>query len=408
MGELDVWQSLGVALAVGLLIGAERERAKHGTGSPGVRTFALIALVGAVAALVPTVVAAAIVAGVVLLVAVTYVRSQSADPGTTSEMAAIATLGLGALSVSRPALAVGVAVAVTVLLVSRESLHHFVRETVTDRERTDALKFFVAAFIVLPLLPDGEVGPYGVWVPQRLWLLVVLITGIGWLGYAATRLLGARRGLMVTGLAGGFVSGTATTGVMGARVRRGEAPLRRGLAGAVLASVSTLAQLVVLTALVEPRLTRHLLPAALAGGAVLALEAWWLGRDDGAAQDDGDVPAGRPFALAPALVLAAIIAAVLPLAVWLEDRYGAAGSIVATAAGALADVHGASVAMATLVDDGQLGVATAAVAVGVGLATNTGSKLVVGAVAGGLRFAGALALLFVPVGAVIVVGLLLA
>jgi uncharacterized membrane protein (DUF4010 family) len=342
----------------------------------------------------------------VLLVVVAYARSEVADPGITSETSAVATLGLGALSVSRPALAVGVAVAVTVLLVSRAPLHQFVRETVTDRERTDALKFFVAAFIVLPLLPSGEVGPYGVWVPQRLWLLVVLITGIGWLGYAATRLLGARRGLMVTGLAGGFVSGTATTGVMAARTRRGEAPLRRGLAGAVLASVSTLLQLAALTAIVEPRLTWRLMPAIVGGLLVMVVEAWWLGRDDPGSEDP-PVPTGRPFALAPALLLAGIISAVLPLAVWLEERYGAAGSIAATAAGALADVHGASVAMATLVHQDQLSVAAASVAIGAGLATNTGSKLVVASVAGGFRFAGALALLLTPAALAVVVGLVL-
>ena len=156
----------------------------------------------------------------------------------TSEAAAIATLGLGALTATEPALAVGLAVAITVLLVSRQSLHRFVRETVTDRERVDALKFFVAAFVVLPLLPTGHVGPYGVWVPQRIWLLVVLIIGIGWVGYVATRMLGTRRGLMVAGMAGGFVSGTATTGVMAAKFRRSEAPLRGALAGAVLASHS--------------------------------------------------------------------------------------------------------------------------------------------------------------------------
>ncbi len=212
MGELELWQSLGVALAIGLLIGSERERSKPGAGSQGVRTFALIALVGALAAHLPVAVSAALAGGAVLLVVVGYAWSKAKDPGMTSEAAAIATLGLGALTSTEPALAVGLAVTITVLLVSRESLHRFIRETVTDRERVDALKFFVAAFVVLPLLPTGHVGPYGVWVPQRIWLLVVLIIAIGWVGYVATRMLGTRRGLMVAGLAGGFVSGTATTG----------------------------------------------------------------------------------------------------------------------------------------------------------------------------------------------------
>ena len=399
MSELELWQSMGVALAIGLLIGAERERAKPGGGSPGVRTFALIAVLGALAAQLPAVVAVALAGGAVLLVVVGY--SWSRDPGMTSEAAAIATLGLGALTVTEPALAVGLAVAITVLLVSRESLHRFVRETVTDRERVDALKFFVAAFVVLPLLPTGHVGPYGVWVPQRIWLLVVLIIGIGWVGYVATRMLGTRRGLMVAGMAGGFVSGTATTGVMAAKFRRSEAPLRGALAGAVLASVGTLLQLALVISFVEPRVTVRLVPAVVLGSLVMVVEAWWLGRTP-SMSDEPIEPAGRPFALVPALVLAGIISLVLPLAIWLEQRYGAVGSMAATAAGALADVHGASVAMASLVSAGTVSVGTAIVAIGAGLLTNTFSKVVVAAAAGGLRFAGALTLCFLP--AVVVVG----
>jgi uncharacterized membrane protein (DUF4010 family) len=401
VSELELWQSMGVALAIGLLIGAERERAKPSGGNPGVRDFALIAVLGAVATRLSPVVSAALVGGTVLLVVVGYSWSKARDPGMTSEAAAIATLGLGALAATEPALAVGLAVTITVLLVSRESLHRFVRETVTDRERVDALKFFVAAFVVLPLLPTGHVGPYGVWVPQRIWLLVVLIIGIGWVGYVATRMLGTRRGLMVAGMAGGFVSGTATTGVMAAKFRRAEAPLRGALAGAVLASVGTLLQLALVTSFAEPRVTIRLLPAVALGAVMMVVEAWWLGRTS-SASDEPLATAGRPFALVPALVLAGIISLVLPLAIWLEQRYGAVGSMAATAAGALADVHGASVAMASLVSAGEVSVGTALVAIGAGLVTNTFAKLVVAATAGGLRFAGALVLCFLP--AAVVVG----
>ena len=404
MGALDLWQTLGVSLAIGLLIGAERERSKPEGGSPGMRTFVLLALIGALTASVPVAVAAVLVAGAVLLVLVGYSWSGARAGGMTSEIAAVATLGLGALTPQEPSVAVGAAVAVTVLLASRESLHRFVRETVTDRERTDALKLFVAAFVVLPLLPQGHFGPYGVWVPQRIWLLVVLITCIGWVGYAATRILGTRRGLMIAGLAGGFVSGTATTGTMAGKARRGEAPLRGALAGAVVASVATLVQLILITAVAEPTVALRLLPAAVVGVLVLAAEAWWLGRTMPSSEDALE-QTGRPFALVPALVLAAIISLVLPGAIWLEHRYGAAGSVAATAAGALADVHGASVAMATLVRQGDVAIGTAVAAIGAGLATNTIGKLVVAAVAGGIRFSAALGALLVP--AVIAVAVVL-
>lgn len=407
LSGLELWQTLGVALAIGLLLGAERERSKPAGGSPGMRTFVLLALIGSITRVLPVAVSVVVVAGAVLLVLIGYHGTRSADPGMTSEMAAIATLGLGALTPAEPSVAVGAAVAVAVLLASRESLHRFVRETITDRERTDSLKLFVAAFVVLPLLPTGHLGPYGVWVPQRIWLLVVLIICIGWVGYAATRILGSRRGLMVAGLAGGFVSATATTGVMATKYRRDEASLRGALTGAVLASLATMVQLIVITAVAEPTVAARLLPAATVGSTVLVAEAWWLGRHE----PMGEAPleqTGRPFALVPALVLAAIISLVLPLAIWLEDRYGATGSIAATAAGALADVHGASVAMATLVHQGEVTVDTAVAAIGAGLATNTLAKIVVATIAGGGRFAALLGALLLPVALAVAVMLLLA
>ena len=413
MAELELWQSLGVALAIGLLIGAERERSKPKGGSPGIRSFALFALVGALGSIVHPVVAAGMVAAVVALLVLSHWATQERDPGLTSEVAAATTLGLGALSTERPDVAVGLGVVVTVLLVSRQALHRFVRETVTAREQVDALKFFVAAFVLLPVLPDGRFGPYDVWVPRKIWLLVVLIVGLGWVGHVATRMLGPGRGTLVTGLAGGFVSGTATTGVMAARARQGAATRSAALAGAALASVGTLVQLGAVTAVVEPRVTWRLLPALAAGTVVLVLETWLLARrrspvprpepDDaeptGERDDDGveePASAAHPFALGPALALAAIISLVLPLALWLEQRYGAQGSVAAAAAGALADVHGASVAVATLAAEHRVSVDTAVTAVAAGLATNTFSKVAASVAGGGLRFTAALLAVLVP------------
>jgi uncharacterized membrane protein (DUF4010 family) len=120
-----------------------------------------------------------------------------------------------------------------------------------------------------------------------------------------------------------------------------------------------------------------------------------------------DRPTARPFALAPALVLAGIISAVLPLAIWLEQRYGATGSVVATAAGALGDVHGASVAAASLAHAGRVSVDTAVLAVFAGLATNTLGKLMVALAAGGGRFAVGLLGWFTPVAATVAAAALL-
>jgi len=121
MPSADLWQSAGVALAIGLLVGAERERSKGSTGSSGVRTFALVGLLGNVAALLPEVATGVVLASVAVLVAVEYGGARKKEPGLTSEVALLVTMALGVLTHTEPAFAVGAAVAMVVLLVSKES-----------------------------------------------------------------------------------------------------------------------------------------------------------------------------------------------------------------------------------------------------------------------------------------------
>ena len=247
------WQQIQpflIALAVGLLLGFERERSHQRNLPAGSRSFALLALAGAVAASFNT---WAVVVGLVAvgaLAALAYFRTSDDDPGTTTEIAALVAYLLGALAYTQPALSVALAVVVVGLLVSKSRIHRFAREIVSEVELEDAIKFFVVAFVVLPLLPDRQLGPYGVLNPSKIWLLVVLLTGIGWVGYIGVRALGPERGLLVTGLAGGFVSASATTASMG-RVSRTVAGLRGPLAGALLASLATFVQLLVVIGLVD-------------------------------------------------------------------------------------------------------------------------------------------------------------
>jgi uncharacterized membrane protein (DUF4010 family) len=324
----------------------------------------------------------------------------------TSEVALLTTAALGALAGLHPVIAVGAAVVIVVVLSSKEPLHRFLRETITERERIDALKFFVAAFVVLPLLPRESFGPSGVLSPQRIWLLVVLITGIGWVGYAATRAFGAGRGQLIAGLAGGFVSATATIGLLGAKARRAEVSLRAALAGGLMASTATLVEIAVLTTVVEPTVAARLYPGLAAGLAVLLLESWWLGRTHESVEDQGRETAGRPFALAPALILTAVISLVMVAGAWMQARFGAAGANFVAATGGLADAHAAAVALAGLAHVHQLSVAAAAYAILLALATNLISKIVAAGVGGGRRYAVPTLLLHLVPAATIAAGVL--
>ena len=390
----QVIQPYLVACAIGLLLGLERERSHRRTIAAGSRSFALLALLGAVAATFgPWAVIAGLV-GIGALMVLAYFRTSDEDPGTTTEIAALVTYLLGSLAYTRPAVAVALAVVVVGLLVSKNRIHRFARDIVTEVEMDDAIKFFVVAFVVLPILPDRALGPYGVLNPAKVWLLVVLLTGIGWLGYLGVRALGAERGLLVTGLAGGFVSASATTASMGRLSRT--AGVRAPLASALAASLGTFVQLLIVIGYVDPQVFRRLWPPVVAAALVLAGVAAYVYR--GAVRDDRAVltaagmtetaatPASRPFALRPALILTAVLVCALLLGRWGADVLGPRGAVLAAFGAGLADAHAGSVAAATLAAKGDITVNTALGAVAAALGSNLLVKIALAFSAGGRRF----------------------
>jgi len=394
-----------VGTAIGLGIGLERDWAKRGSEqqAAGSRTFALLGLVGVLARSVSLTLAEITVVGVAALVVAGYVRTGTDDRGTTTEVAAMSVYLLGVLTWTDPELAVALAVVVGVLLASRAPLHRLTRELITGTEIDDALRFFVIAFVVLPLLPHRQMGPYGVLNPAKIWLLVVAVTGIGWVGYVAVRALGDERGLLLTGFAGGFISASATTAALGRRGRVHPGQRRTAVAGALLASAATFVQLAMVTAVANRRVFERLLPTLATGTGVILLEAAVVYRLDRRSGDgmvdpeDADVDRARPFALKPALVLAAVLTLVLLIARWGSDVAGSNGTLLTTGLAGFADVHAAVLTVATLVSTANVAVHTALVGAGLALLTNTLTKVSlafgVGGRAFGLRFS---ALLVAP------------
>jgi len=381
-----------VALAIGLLLGFERERSHSSKLPAGSRSFALLSLVGAVAASFDTWAVVVGFVGVGLLMSLAYIRTSEEDPGTTTEIAALVAYLLGALAFTRPAVAVALAVVVAGLLVSKTRIHRFAREVVSEVELEDAIKFFVVAFVILPLLPNRELGPYGVLNPAKVWLLVVLLTGIGWLGYIGVRALGQERGLLVTGLAGGFVSATATTASMG-RLSRTVTGVRSPLASALLASLATFVQLLVVIGLVDIDVLRRLWAPVLAGAVVLLgvvvfvyRTAAHADRNNSGQADDETTPPTRPFALRPALVLAGVLTLALLVGRWGAEVLGPQGAVLAALAAGLADAHAGSVAAASLAAQGDITVDTALFAITAALGSNLVVKAVLAFTAGGRRF----------------------
>ena len=276
MPDLDhPYFPLIVALGIGLLIGAERERRK-GEGpfrsAAGIRTFAITAVLGAVSVNIGgEILLSVTMAGVIGLTAIAYFRSRSDDPGLTTEIALILTLALGGLAMREPARAAAIAVTVAVLLRARGPMHRFVREVLTEAELKSALIFAAATLVVWPVIPDRYLGPFEAINPRSIWTIVILIMAISACGYVAVRALGARFGLPAAGLASGFVSSSATIAAMGARVVEDSRLLGPAVAGAVLSTIATVAQVAIVVAATSPMTLIALgLPLIFAGLAAVA------------------------------------------------------------------------------------------------------------------------------------------
>ena len=378
------------ALAIGLLIGAERERRK-GEGpfraAAGIRTFAIVSLIGAVTVVMGNewLLAVAVLA-VAALGTAAYLRSSHDDPGLTTETTLILTVLLGGLSVRYPSIAAGMAVAVVVLLALREKIHGLVSRALTENELKDALVFAAMIFVVLPLVPNRFIGPFHAINPRTIWVIVILIMTVSAAGYVAVRLMGPRFGLPVAGFASGFVSSTATIAAMGARSER-EPPLARSaVAGAVLSTLATIVELaVVLGATNRASLSVLAVPLIAAGTTALLYGILFTVKTL-----RSEVPLtaqkGRAFSLKAALAFAATIAFMLLLSAALNARMGERGVIVAASAGGFADTHSPAVSVASLVSAGALAPTDTVFPILAALTTNTFSKIILAFSSGGRRF----------------------
>lgn len=381
-----------VALGVGLLIGIDRERKKGegpGRGAAGLRTFTLASLAGATgAAAGGDLLLAAVVLGVVAFAGLSYWHARETDPGLTTETALVATALLGGLAIREPSFAAGVGVVVAVLLNTRAELHRFVRSMLTDGEIRDLLIFAGATLVVLPLLPDEPIGPYGALNLRKIWLVVILVMGIGAVGYITVRIVGPRYGLPLAGFASGFISSSATIGAMGGRAAKEPDLMKPAAAGALLSSVATVIQLGILIAAIDlAALQAFMMPLLFSGGAAVVyggvFTLWALRQDRGTLEETQ----GSAFSLKTALVFATILAGVLLLAAALQDWMGEAGVIIAAAAAGFADTHAPAISVASLVADGRLTPHAAVVPILAAFSTNTITKMVLAFTGGGPRFA---------------------
>lgn len=385
----DTLIGLALALGLGLLIGLERERRK-GVGAQrrfaGIRTFALVALSGAAAqALHQPLLTFASALMVVALIALSYWRDRSNDPGVTTEVALFVTFLLGVLAMERPTLAAGVAVVVAVLLAARAPMQRFATQTLSERELRDALVLAVAALLILPLAPNESLGWLGGINPHKVWLLMVFIMGVQAAGHVALRWFGPGLGLPLSGLASGFVSSTATVAAMGARSRDQPQLTLACVCAALLSTVSTSMQLGLIALVLAPALLGALWPSlacALASSLLVALVAY---RRSTAAPVQASADS-RAFNLKLSAIMALLLSTMMVVVAWMQGTWGTAATYVAAAVAGLADVHAAAAAVIALGANDPALTPMVWPAVLLAFVSNSMSKMVAAFAAGGARF----------------------
>jgi uncharacterized membrane protein (DUF4010 family) len=348
--------SLASAIGLGLLIGAVRERAQqdHEHAVAGVRTHVMVAVAGALGMALGLAVLIAVLLVLGGLVVASYIRSAPVDPGMTGEVALPVTALLAALAHSHPGLAAGLAVVVAVVLYAKDPLHQFVRNRLSEQELREVLLLAGASLVVMPLLPDEAVDPWGVLVPSRLWRMVILIMVVGMAGQLALRTFGARWGMSLAGFLAGFASSTAAVVGFGHRARSEPAHAAPAAAGALFANLGSLALFASVVAAAAPRLLAAVaLPLMVGAAALLMAAASGTLRAGGSASlpEEGR---SQAFSLVHALVLAGAMGMLLLVSAWLQEQFGSAGVLFASAAVAVAELHAAAASIAQLAADSQL------------------------------------------------------
>jgi uncharacterized membrane protein (DUF4010 family) len=374
---LEYVPSFATSLAVGLLIGVERERSP--AAKAGLRTFSLVALLGTMLAFLSDrsgsawpLVAGLLAVGAMIIAA--YVGDdQDRDPGTTTQAALMLCFGLGAVIwYGYSTLAVMLAILTTTMLHYKLELEGISR-SLSRADVASMLQFAVLSLIILPILPNQDYGPYETLNPYQTWLMVVLISGISLAGYVALRMIGQRYGAPLLGFLGGLVSSTATTLVY-ARHGRNGAMLNLAVVVITIANLVVLVRLAALSALLAPGILPHILPALVMGflfGAAVTFY-WWRRMQRG-----GDLPVPEiknPTEIKTALSFGALYAVVLLAAAWLSDVAGSRGLYLLALASGLTDVDAISLSSLRLFSQGKLVAEQAVLAITIAYLSNLAFK----------------------------------
>lgn len=400
IATLNTLGRLAVALAIGLMIGLERgweQRERHTVQRiAGLRTFGAIGLLGGVVAHVATgpggaILIAAIGFALAVMVAAGYWRESEFDRDVSliTSVSALVTYMLGALA-GRGELLVASSsgVVLAAILGFRPELHAMVRR-IDRAELLATFRLLLISVVMLPVLPDYDVGPWGAINPYGLWWMVVLVAGISYVGYFATKIAGPERGVMATGVFGGFVSSTAVALAMAHRAAADAAIPRLLAAGATVASAVMCPRMLMIVAAVSPALALDLSwPLGAATAAALAGTAWfaWGGESEPPAGGAQSVATQNPLDLGMAIRFGLVLATILIAARVASIYAGSSGLFAVAALSGLIDVDAISLSVATIFVHGGATRIAAIGAILIAAASNTLLKPALAIAVGGRKF----------------------
>ena len=371
MGVNDIFLRLGVSLAIGLLFGIERawnlHTEAHDLPASGIRSYALAGLIGGVAGVLGETLGVVLVASVFLgFVGVfsAYQWRESVASGSfsvTSALAGVLTFLLGTLAaIGDSQVAVAAAIVATAILALREALHKWIN-ALTAVEIRDGLILLAMAFLLLPLLPDRSIDPWGMLNLREIWILTTSIAGVSFLGYVAVRGLGPRWGILVTAAAGGLASSTATT-ISLARLARTATPARLLVAGMLIAACVMLVRVMVIAGALQPALLPLLVLPIGAGLVTYLAAAFWLERKE-LAPGMPELGIRSPLDLLGALRMVALIGGVILISGLTLRNFGSAGLYVVAALSGLADVDAITISSARMTGNPQVSATAILIAV---------------------------------------------
>lgn len=396
MIELENFKLLGIALAIGLLIGLERGwRARdlhEGMRVAGLRTYGMISLLGGLTGMLAQQADAYLMGFVflgltsVLLLAHSKSLDKFKDFSITGTIAMLTTFTLGALTVfGHTTLAAASAVVITSLLGFKPLLHGWMKK-LEQQELNATLKLLLISVVILPILPDQNYGPWAAFNPYHIWWMVVLIAGLSYLGYFAIKIVGNQHGPVLTGALGGLVSSTAVTLNL-SKLSKQYPNMGNVLAAGILTACATMfARTLLLTSVMNPTLFLALFPALLVMAILTYFVAFLLWQRERGFRAIEEITLENPFQLGMALKFGAFLVIIMLLSKLLTVYFGDMGTYFLAATSGLADVDPITLSMSQMINDG-LNVNVAAKAILIAVSVNSGIKGIFSWVIGDLGLA---------------------